>query len=213
MRRISVSAPRGTAKKCRGGLRRQTGNHVVHGRDNLNNVDQIQIDRITGIAEMGEPHPWLRHGKGRQDKALVVAREIAETTVATLATDRQNSASLDDARRCAPRRLKVKLSKADHAVLAESSCICEDGHIQARSREVPGFDRAKCLFWGFRGFNKRTTHERQTNQLPSASKSILVRRKQSIASCGRQTTGSFSLKDVFRIIGTPVSARNASIRR
>ena len=36
-------------------------------------------------------------------------------------------------------------------------------------------------------------------------------RIQSSASSGRQTTGSFSLNEVFSTIGTPVSARNASI--
>ena len=42
---------------------------------------------------------------------------------------------------------------------------------------------------------------------PMTSRSIFVLRKQSNASCGLQTTGSFSLKDVFRTIGTPVSAQ------
>src|SRR5262249_16254608 len=39
---------------------------------------------------------------------------------------------------------------------------------------------------------------------PRTSTSILVRRKQSIASSGRHTTGSFSLKLVLSSIGTPV---------
>ena len=37
--------------------------------------------------------------------------------------------------------------------------------------------------------------------------SIFVLRKQSRASCGLQTTGSFSLNDVLSTIGTPVRAR------
>ena len=40
---------------------------------------------------------------------------------------------------------------------------------------------------------------------PRTSRSILVRKKQSTASCGRHTMGSFSLNDVFNKIGTPVS--------
>ena len=47
------------------------------------------------------------------------------------------------------------------------------------------------------------------NQLPRTSTSILVRRKQSSASAGRQTTGSFSLKEVLSTIGTPVMPRKA----
>jgi hypothetical protein len=47
--------------------------------------------------------------------------------------------------------------------------------------------------------------------LPSTKRSIRVRRKQSSASCGRQTTGSFSLNDVLSSIGTPVRSVNASI--
>ena len=43
------------------------------------------------------------------------------------------------------------------------------------------------------------------------SKSILVRRKQSRASSGRQTTGSFSLNDVFSTMGTPVKREKAWI--
>src|ERR1019366_3495778 len=47
---------------------------------------------------------------------------------------------------------------------------------------------------------------------PMASTSILVRWKQSIASCGVHTIGSFSLKLVFRITGVPVFLPNAWIR-
>ena len=46
---------------------------------------------------------------------------------------------------------------------------------------------------------------------PSTKTSILVRKKQSSASAGLQTMGSFSLKEVLRTIGTPVISRNASI--
>ena len=53
---------------------------------------------------------------------------------------------------------------------------------------------------------------RLTIQSPSTSTSIFVRRKQSSASRGLHTTGSFSLKDVFNTIGTPVISRNVSIR-
>ena len=42
---------------------------------------------------------------------------------------------------------------------------------------------------------------------------MFVRKKQSKASAGRQTTGSFSLKEVFKTIGTPVRAAKASISR
>lgn len=50
------------------------------------------------------------------------------------------------------------------------------------------------------------------NQLPMTRTSILVRAKQSKASSGRLTTGSFSLNEVLRTIGTPVSSLNAEIR-
>ena len=42
---------------------------------------------------------------------------------------------------------------------------------------------------------------------------MLVRRKQSSASAGVQTTGSFSLNDVLSTIGIPVSLRKLSMRR
>ena len=48
---------------------------------------------------------------------------------------------------------------------------------------------------------------------PMTSTSMLVRRKQSSASSGRQTTGSFSLNEVLSTIGTPVSSAKASISR
>src|SRR5712691_3707110 len=54
---------------------------------------------------------------------------------------------------------------------------------------------------------------RDTTKSPSTSTSIFVRIKQSSASSGRHTTGSFSLKEVFNTMGTPVSELNASIRR
>ena len=54
-------------------------------------------------------------------------------------------------------------------------------------------------------------HWRMSTLLPSTKTSILVRKKQSSASAGLHTTGSFSLKDVLRTIGTSVSTRNASI--
>ena len=49
--------------------------------------------------------------------------------------------------------------------------------------------------------------------LPITKTSILVRRKQSSASSGRQTTGSFSLNEVLSTIGTPVRSRKLSISR
>src|SRR5262249_45136632 len=57
------------------------------------------------------------------------------------------------------------------------------------------------------------SNHRSMKVSPSTSTSILVRRKQSIASSGLHTTGSFSLKLVLSTIGTPVMALNASIRR
>ena len=47
--------------------------------------------------------------------------------------------------------------------------------------------------------------------LPRTNLSIFVLRKQSNASSGLQTTGSFSLKDVLRTIGMPVRSRKLSI--
>src|SRR5215475_5806038 len=64
----------------------------------------------------------------------------------------------------------------------------------------------------FIDFHSPALAARRMTELPSTSTSILVRRKQSKASSGRHTTGSFSLNDVFSTIGTPVSRENASIR-
>ena len=55
------------------------------------------------------------------------------------------------------------------------------------------------------------THVRRTTQSPITSTSILVRKKQSSASAGVQTTGSFSLKLVFSFFNfQPASARKCS---
>jgi hypothetical protein len=56
-----------------------------------------------------------------------------------------------------------------------------------------------------------TAYWRTRILLPSTKTSILVRKKQSSASSGLQTMGSFSLKEVLRTIGTSVSSSNASI--
>ena len=56
-----------------------------------------------------------------------------------------------------------------------------------------------------------TAYWRTRILLSSTKTSILVRKKQSSASAGLQTMGSFSLKEVLRTIGTSVSWRNASI--
>src|ERR1700730_5859716 len=54
---------------------------------------------------------------------------------------------------------------------------------------------------------------RETMMSPMTRRSIRVRRKQSSASSGVHTTGSFSFNDVLSTIGTPVRSRKASIRR
>jgi hypothetical protein len=48
---------------------------------------------------------------------------------------------------------------------------------------------------------------------PITITSIRVRRKQSSASFGSHTTGSFSLNEVLSTIGTPVSLRKAGMSR
>ena len=48
---------------------------------------------------------------------------------------------------------------------------------------------------------------------PITSTSIRVRRKQSSASFGSHTTGSFSLNEVLSTIGTAVSSRKAAMSR
>src|SRR6267143_182532 len=48
---------------------------------------------------------------------------------------------------------------------------------------------------------------REMRKSPRTRASICVRRKQSIASSGRQTIGSLSLKEVLSTTGTPVRAR------
>tara|TARA_B100000767_G_C19282638_1_gene336076 strand:- start:13 stop:174 length:162 start_codon:yes stop_codon:yes gene_type:complete len=50
-----------------------------------------------------------------------------------------------------------------------------------------------------------------TTQLPNTNTSILVRKKVFNASSGLQTTGSFSLKEVFNKMGTPVISLNDDI--
>ena len=52
-----------------------------------------------------------------------------------------------------------------------------------------------------------------TTSRPSARTSICVRRKQSSPSSGRCTIGSFSLNEVFRSTGTPVSFSKVRISR
>src|SRR6516225_10463814 len=52
---------------------------------------------------------------------------------------------------------------------------------------------------------------RATITLPRTNLSIFVLRKQSNASSGLQTTGSFSLKDVLSTIGMPVRSRKLPI--
>src|SRR6185369_2667232 len=54
-------------------------------------------------------------------------------------------------------------------------------------------------------------HHLRTAKFPRYSTSIFVLRKHSIASCGVQTIGSFSLNDVLRITGTPVNASKSEI--
>src|SRR5947208_3282607 len=68
------------------------------------------------------------------------------------------------------------------------------------------------LDFAFLAVDDQSDH-RSIKVYPRTSTSILVRSKQSIASSGLHTTGSFSLKLVLSTIGTPVMALNASIRR
>src|SRR3954464_9880751 len=58
----------------------------------------------------------------------------------------------------------------------------------------------------------RELHARVRVCRPMTSTSMWVRRKQSSASAGRSTIGSFSLKDVFSSMGTPLTRSNALIR-
>src|SRR4029077_2907581 len=51
----------------------------------------------------------------------------------------------------------------------------------------------------------------RTRMSPRTSTSILERKKQSMASSGRQTMGSLSLNEVFRTTGTPVRLANSRI--
>src|SRR4051794_17688770 len=76
-----------------------------------------------------------------------------------------------------------------------------------------GSTERKCPIGQITGFGWRELYTLSTILLPRTKTSIFVLRKQSSASAGRQTTGSFSLNDVLSTIGTPVSSRNDSIRR
>ena len=62
-----------------------------------------------------------------------------------------------------------------------------------------------------RGADQPSRSLRRTIQFPMTSTSIFVRKKQSKASSGLHTTGSFSLNDVFNTIGTPVKSLKALI--
>lgn len=53
---------------------------------------------------------------------------------------------------------------------------------------------------------------REITVFPTTIQSIAVRSKQAIASAGVRTTGSFSLSEVFRRMGTPVFSWNFEIR-
>ena len=63
------------------------------------------------------------------------------------------------------------------------------------------------------GFRRVVGDYRSMKVSPSTSTSIFVRRKQSIASSGLHTTGSFSLKLVLSTIGTPVISPKVWISR
>src|SRR5262245_39427694 len=65
--------------------------------------------------------------------------------------------------------------------------------------------------WRILGGFLDETHVFVTTKCPIASASIFVRMKQSIASAGVHTIGSFSLNDVLRITGVPVRSPNALI--
>src|SRR5215470_16610402 len=56
----------------------------------------------------------------------------------------------------------------------------------------------------FSQFDSQIVHGFVIRKSPSTNASICVRRKQSIASCGLQTIGSLSLKEVLSTTGTPV---------
>ena len=98
--------------------------------------------------------------------------------------------------------------------------------LQAADRAIPDRAAAGELGWRVRAPGEMTAPDRalrgpatvfyasrEMTVLPITSISILVRRKQSSASSGRQTIGSFSLNDVLSTSGIPVRSRNASIKR
>src|SRR5438105_4292144 len=66
---------------------------------------------------------------------------------------------------------------------------------------------------GSRGLDRGHRSGLRTTWLPSTSTSIVVFWKVSTACSGVITIGSFSLNDVFRTTGTPVSLPNSPIRR
>ena len=108
----------------------------------------------------------------------------------------------------ARRRILVALPAGDHVHLppAAREMQCEIRQQLARRREI-GTEIP---------VDEDQLHgaaPRRTTQSPITRRSMRVRRKQSSASSGRHTTGSFSLNEVFSSIGTPVRPAKASIRR
>src|SRR5690242_199761 len=93
------------------------------------------------------------------------------------------------ARNILPSRLELISEK-----LIMSFCSCAYGAPMAAKARLL---RLACRFSDF-----------SSRYEPIDSTSMFVRRKQSIASEGVFTIGSFSLKDVLRSIGTPVSSPN-----
>src|SRR5471030_764025 len=81
----------------------------------------------------------------------------------------------------------------------------------ARENPEPSASKASHRRGKFGKAQRVMPNQRVINVSPSTSTSILVRRKQSIASSALHTTGSFSLKLVLSTAGTPVMSRNAEI--
>ena len=86
------------------------------------------------------------------------------------------------------------------------------GRTQSKSG-VDGLDYPTCSLPPSKARVRIGLSFRVMNELPRTSVSIFVRKKQSKASCGSQTTGSFSVNEVFSTIGTPVRSAKLSISR
>src|SRR5262245_7817089 len=103
----------------------------------------------------------------------------------------------------------LRLSHDDDVAAAVS---LESGHDVAAEEPAPACDEHPLLGQVHDNYLAALATGRCTTWRPMTRTSMCVRRKQSSASRGRSTMGSFSLNDVLSRIGTPLMRSNALMR-